>query len=110
MYDNFAKFTPQPAGAATGAPTGGPAAKTPSFDLPGDRPENPGDIQFEHGFDGGEKPGPPAAPGKGASGKPAKQPEKAGPPRPPATGSALRQAKPEKAKPKRPTCAEKWKK
>ncbi len=101
MYDDFAKFTPQPAGAATGAPTGGPAAKTPSFDLPGDRPENPGDIQFEHEFDGGEKPGAPAAPGKGASGKPARQPERAGPPRPPATGSAPAPGETKKAESKK---------
>ena len=54
MYDDFSKFDPKPVAPATG----GPAAKTPAFDLPSDRPANPGDVEFEHKFDGAQKPNP----------------------------------------------------
>jgi hypothetical protein len=101
MYDEFAKFNPMPAAPESGEPH----AKPPAFELPSDKPKTPGDIDFEHKFDGTEKPSPSkGAPEKGTSDKGVKKPDTAAPPLPAAkatspVGGETKKAEPKKTEP-----------
>ena len=107
MYDDFAKFTPQPAGARPVPRPADPPPKLPASICPVTGPRTPAIFSSSTGSTAARSRAP-AAGRKGASGKPAKQPEKAGPPRPPATGSAPGET--EEGRAERPSLPEKSKK